>query len=214
MRLSKRILYGLWVTVSFIVLGVFAVKFLLEQGTASYGIVKLEEEISPKVFMNYAVNSKGEIAVATSLSPVRPQYILIYDAQGNYLYGYSVFTDGSVVVDWDETDHVQILYAREDVVRTLREDGSVLEEEELDASEFSSRYGTLLKGTKRVGDITYHQNRGKYKITAIGQGSEEVQLYVATKDRIKGLLYVILIVAASIAPIFLILRTRFWAKRR
>ena len=85
----------------------------------------LESEPSRLAIECFDVNKDGIIIIGSSNMDNR--YICVYDADGNFLYGYTFESNGSFRVEWDDSDNITVYYVRSDIVHTINTNGETLQ---------------------------------------------------------------------------------------
>ena len=129
-------------------------------------------------FANYAINPSGCFAISGSY--LTNSLIAVYDADGNYLYGYSINNPGSIAVSWVD-DNIAVYFVRSNTIRVLDQNGTVLSEETSD----DAMYNQLTANTQVIQDTTYVAKHwlinhellrwGSYtKLVRISNGEESV----------------------------------------
>ena len=99
-------------------------------------------------FANYAISPSGCFAISGSY--LTNNLIAVYDADGNYLYGYSINNPGSIAVSWVD-DNIAVYFVRSNTIRVLDQNGTVLSEETSD----DAMYNQLTANTQVIQDTTY-----------------------------------------------------------
>lgn len=127
----------------------------------------LLEEPPKKPLSCFAVNSNHMIAIGHS--EWLKHIVCVYNASGEFQYGYRFNSDGgSFYVDWDE-ENVVVYLLRCDEAIEMDANGKVLNVAEvLDTADNSDyRYEHLIPNKKTVGDIQYYgKNEGLSPISS------------------------------------------------
>ena len=137
----------------------------------------LEQEIIERSICCFDVNEEGLFAVGLDESRSRRR-VQIYDAAGNYLYGYEFSCSGSFWVEF-EGENLAIFFVRGQFVATFTPEGSCVS-----VKAYSGSAGdTLYAAQKEYGNKTYRMERD------VGFHYAFSRLTVTDADGAKKILY-------------------------
>ena len=101
----------------------------------------------------FDVNEQGMIAVCQE--HFGKKEVCIYNAQGEFLYGYSFNTSGSFRVEWDR-ENINILFVRGGTLVSVDPDGTIVDMKDVPSTSRNSSYSLDLESTRRtVGETQY-----------------------------------------------------------
>ena len=106
-----------------------------------------------KGIMQFDVNEEGMIAICQDNSDDKE--VCVYSSQGEFLYGYSIKTTGSIYVEWDH-ENLNIFFVRGGTLVALDPDGNIIDIKDVPSTVDNSIYSNALESThKTVGDTKY-----------------------------------------------------------
>ncbi len=151
----------------------------------------------------FDVNEKGMIAVYQEHSDNKE--VCIYTSQGEFLYGYSIKTNGSIRVEWDN-ENINVLFVRGGILASVDPKGNILDLKEVPSTVENSIYLLDLESTyRKVGETKYRIRNDQGLILNVltfsfsqivvmdPDGTERIIYDINTEQLIKKILILILI---------------------
>ncbi len=173
----------------------------------------IDEPNNVSAFTCFAVNASGDYALGYGLGTGR---ILVYDANGTYLYGFSFTNYGSIGLSWD--GEAIILYdCRGDLAVAIDRNGNCLDMKWIqDTTQNSDYWYDEVDATQRtVNGVTYRADHcflGSYsRLTKVAPDGESTVLFDVTADTI--LKTVSTAIFAGIVILFMIIIIRHNLKK-
>ncbi len=83
----------------------------------------IDEPVVISGFADFDVNQKGQYALA--YDGIVKDRVLVYDAEGNWLWGFTFYNDGALYVRWNE-DNILVYFVRSDVIVEVDKNGNCI----------------------------------------------------------------------------------------
>lgn len=160
-----------------------------EQKDVNISISLLTEAPNGRKIACFDVNENGMVALLLANNFFSKNTVIsVYDPDGNFQYGYSFKSYGSVGIEWNG-DNLNIYFVRSDLVVTIDRESNILGAEEIpDTKENISHSYQYHNDTERVvGDAKY-TIKNKSKISNLFSSSR-TQLVKTTSDGTEKILY-------------------------
>ena len=178
-------------------------------------ITLLKTPPAKKEIMQFDVNEHGMIAVCQGSS----EEICVYSSQGEFIYGYSIKTHGSICAEWDN-ELINILFIRGGILVSVDPNGNIVDIKDVPSTVDNSIYLQNLKFTRRkVGNTKYWiRNDHGLILNALTfsfsqivvtdpDGTERISYDINAEQLIKKIIVLALISALIAIVIVVIVRT-------
>lgn len=167
----------------------------------------IEEPDSVKGFTCFDVNENGDFVLGYWTD--EKNYILVFNEPANFLYGFSLHSNGSLGVQWDN-ENIIYYSVRGDFVASIDKAGNLTEMRNIsNTTENNTSYNRLIFGNKRqVGNVTYKAEKSILfssmysKLIKIEKDGTETVLFDVSKQNLIGTVIIaVLIVSAFVSII-------------
>ena len=185
----------------------------------NYRVNLFTNEIIGKPIESFDVNDAGKIALCMHTSS---EYVIsIYDTNGYFLYGYFFNNEGSIAIEWENENLLNICYMRSDVMVTYDQNADCVSVKTIrnSSDNFLSMHSMISKTQQTVDNNLYElKDRGFLRsvhgrLVKINDRGEEITLYQSNQKPIIGDIFMILLAAFVIGIVLLIIFYRFKTDR-